>query len=345
MKYKRHYVQFNDLVFDEYDMVSGSDTSAAVKENPREYSFRHGDYSPLKGVYFASSSVSMTLELRMKKLPCDMRKFYRQFALRELTKPGKLWAVQDNTLVWAFAHLQNYSEDERAGSLEIDVSFALPEGVWHKASLLRTFLHEYDVCSYLDCFDFKEEECGCCECQVENDCDCCCEELTYDMALCYHKKDIQKFYNCDIPWRIEYNCEAGEKFFGVDGQAHTGQKICSCFNDGYITGRFYSDTDLDTDATIKLHGRFKDPSITINGNTNVVLGEYDGFLIIHPNGEIYFTTEEGCEGELIDVSAWKVPSGNEYGWVIKPGYNRVSIEGGVCEGMNCAYIEADAITI
>lgn len=346
MKYKRHYVQFNDLVFDEYDMTSEGDASVAFKEVSQEYSFRHGDYVPFKGTYVSSGSVTMTLELRMKKLPCDMRKYYRRFVIEELTKPGKLWAVQDNTLVWAYAYIQNYAEDERGGSLEVDVSFALPEGVWHKASAFRTFLHDFDVCRFLDCKGYKDaEDCECCSCETEGACDCCCEELTRDMALCYHKKEIQNFYDCTNPWRIEYNCEAGEDFFGADDPAHIGQKVCSDFNCGVIIGQFYSDTELPADVRIKLHGKFNNPVITINDNTNIIYGEYEGFLYVNPDGSVYLTPDETCEGELVDVSAWGIPSGNEYGWKAKPGYNTVNIDTGVCEGISCAYIETDALTI
>lgn len=354
MIYKRHYLQFNDLVFDEYDMIAEDDASASFKTSGTSYGFGHGGYYPLKGMYnfVESSRVSLTVTLRMKKLPCDMRKFYGRFVRQELTKNGKLWAVQDNTLVWAFAIPSGVNQSLRArtDTLEYDIDFILPEGIWHKADKLRTFLEEFDKCDFMECLGMKDlNPCltnGCCNCfgtNVDASCDCC-DCIEKDMALCYHMDEIQDFYKCDNPYRILYSCEMAEKYFGdFYGSENLGQKICS--DCGPITGKIYSDTDMPTRGVrITLHGKFTNPWIEINDNANTILGEYDGTLVINDNGSVYYTGD-GCCDELIPVENWVRPDEMDYGWTINPGNNRVRIEGGDCCQTNCVYIEVDAITI
>lgn len=349
IKYRRHYVQFNDLVFDEYDMTSESDSSVSFKEVTHEYSFRHGDYSPNKAMVLVSSgSVSMTLELRMKKLPCDMRPYYRRFVIGQITKPGRLWAVQDNTLVWAWAKIQNYAETERGGSLELDVSFALPEGVWHKADHLRTFLVPYDKCHFMECYDFHDiNECACCCDTFKGNTVCCCEDITKDMALCYHLNEMQKFYDCELNWRIVYDCDRASSLFGdYRLDPHFGQKICDCCSSGIIAGVVYSDTDIPTDGVkITIHGHLKNPLIEINGNANLIVGEYDGYLTLFPDGTAYASADPNCYGEELDVSAWQIPQGHDFKWEIHQGDNSVVISTGACSGVACAYIEVDSLTI
>lgn len=358
MIYKRHYVQFNDLVFDDLDMIDEQDTSVTFKSSDSEYSFQHGSYVPFKqnSMQAEMGSVSFTLYLKMKKLPCDVRKFYPQFAITQLTRPGKLWAVQNNTLIWAYAFLTDYTQasDAKKDTIKIDCDFSLPEGVWHKADKQRTFLAEHDVCEFMDCYHYKEVlpcPTDCCHCGMSgHDCDCCyCWDLQKDMALLY-KCDLQEFYErCGHGYHIVYDCAAGEKFFMSDYQSgdYIGQRFC---NDcGGIYGLLYSDTEIPTRGIkIRLHGHVKDTEITINGNTNQIEGEYDGILTIYPDGSVYFNEDcDVCEPELQSVTKWVIPSGMDYGWEIHAGNNSLKINPHVdCEcDLVCAYIEVDALTI
>lgn len=359
MIYKRHYIQYNDLVFDEVDMVDEDDYSVSFKTFDSEYGFTHGSYAPYKhrGSLIKASSVSMTLTLRMKKLPCSVRPFYRRFVLAQLQEQGKLWAVQDNTLIWAYAYLKGYSESQsvKRDTIEIDIDFALPEGVWHKADKLTTFLVPYDVCDFMDCYEFKDiNPCGgddgnCCDCgtNVETDfCECCdCWQVTKDMALCYHTDDLQKVYDCyGGGFRVVVDCAKGEEFFfnSFYGSTHFGTKLCS--SNGYIAGKVYSDTDIPTRGiTIMLHGHVKDPYIEINGNGNVIKGEYDGVLTIYPDGTVT-SGSDNCVSTL-SVDKWVIPQGMDYGWEIHQGNNRVIIELGDCCQTACAYIMVDSLTI
>lgn len=347
MRYKRHYIQFNDLVFDEYDMVGENDSSTSFKVSDSEYSFGNGSYSPMKAErnYVAAGSVSFTLTLRMNKLACDERKYYRRFAVSELSKNGRLWAVQDNTLIWAWGRVTSLSEGGGTDRVELDLDISLPEGVWHKADKLRTFLVPYNRCEFMDCYGYKDlDPCDCCSPKVESPQDCCCDCPTKEMALCYHK-DLQDLYDCDLKYKVVYDCLSGEDYFGFENGVHIGQKLCTEYNGSLISGQFYSDTDIDTDVKITLIGTFSDPYIEVNGNGNFIEGDFTGQLSINPNGEVYYLDENGCEEELLDVSAWKIPSDMTYGWTVHPGNNSLLIETHNCCGFVCAFVEDDPLTI
>ena len=355
MIYKRHYVQFNDLVFDDYDMVDESDTSVSFKSNTHDYTFRHGSYAPLKhkNMQAESGSVSLTLRLQMRKLPCDVRRFYPQFAVTQLTTAGKLWAVQNNTLIWAFAYITDYTSvvDAKKDELKVDVDFAIPEGVWHKADKQRTFLTPYDKCLFMDCYGYKDlSPCKseCCHCATTvPDCLCCdCYDVSKEMALCYFK-DLQGYYDtCGSGYHIVYNCEAAQKFFGdlLDAE-HFGQKFCNeC---APISGLLYSDTEIPTNGIkITLHGAVNNPEIVINGNSNIIKGSYDGILEIYADGSVYYT-EGCCPPVLQNVDKWVIPDGMSYGWEVHSGNNSLVIytNSEKCCDLVCAYVEIDALTI
>lgn len=357
MIYKRHYIQFNELVFDEVDMVEEEASSVSFKNYESAYGFTHGSFAPLKfrSGLVSSGSVSLTIKLSMLKIDCAFRPYYRRFAVRELTKAGKLWAVQDNTLIWAHAYITDFSEstDVSGDTLEIDVGFSLPEGVWHKADKQRTFLVPYDPCDFLDCENYKDvNPCrtgDCCNCfkPKKTYCECCdCDDLTKDMALCYMQDRLQDVYSCDGGgFKVIYDCAAGERYFGdFLSDDRLGQRICTdC--DGMIAGLLYSDTDIPTKGVkVTLHGQVKNPYIEINGNGNVIMGEYDGTLTVYPDGHVGFSVDECCE-EVLPASAWAIPDGMDYGWEVQQGNNRVIIETGMCCGTVCAYIEVDALAI
>lgn len=343
-------------------MIEEDDSEVSFKNNLTSYTFRHGSYAPYKtkGVLAEERSVSMTLKFNMKRIPCQYRDYYMRFVLGQLSEQGKLWAVQNNTLVWAYAFLSSYTEhaDSRYNTIEADVEFTLPEGVFHKADKLKTFILPYDICDFVECLNLKDlSPCGqngfgnCCLCVDEvkhpNNCDCCnCSDLTKDMALCFFN-DFQSFYDaCHVRYKVVYDCAAGKNLFFPDfySSTHLGQKFCA--DCAPIAGILYSDTDIvTTGVKITIHGDLNDPYIEINGNGNVIKGEYkDGALEINPDGSVYYIKDGCIKCDPIPVSNWVVPVGMYYGWQIQPMNNRVVIEGGNCCGTVCAYIEVDALT-
>lgn len=364
MRYERVYIQYNDLVFDGFGMVDEYDASnVTFRVISHDRSFGHGSYIPFKRStsFVESSSVSITLFLKYRKLPCEQRPFYRDFVVSELSKHGRLWAIQNDTLVWAYATVENYSElvEHVNGQLSITVDFNLYEGIWHKADKQKTFLHPYDICTFMECYDYKEyQPCRdaevyneCCDCLTEiprpdpavNCCECDCDRLDKYMALCYHLDELQDAYKYCSNWnyRVIYDCSAAERFFG-----RIGQKICTdnCSN-GIIAGKIYSETDIPTEGVkITLVGKMDNPSVSINGNTNYIEGEYDGTLVINSNGDVFY--ENGCcSGDPLDPSIWKYDAASNYGWTIKPRNNRVVVNLGACCGKACAYFDIDNITI
>lgn len=359
MYYKRRYIQFNDFVFDGYDMISESPHQADFKTSSQEYSYGHGSYVAYKQNYpFAKEqSVSITLKLHLTKLPCEYREFYKQFAVSEVLKPGKLWAVVNNELVWAKAHITSYSEGEDALKDEyiINLDLSLPEGVWHKADTHRTFLAPYDVCTYMDCKGFRPKQ-PCTDCCLdcmnksaddranEEDCGCCCcEAITKDMALCNHLNDLQDLYQeCAMGWQIKYSCKKGYEFFGDEGARICTKDTCS----NLIAGMFYSDTEMPTTGIeIVIDGEVKNPMISINDNLNIINGEYYG-LKIKSNGDLYSVSKDKCCETLLSPAVWDIPSDDMYyGWTVTQGMNRVVIDRGSCCGGACAYIRADSLTV
>lgn len=357
--FERRYLQFNNLVFDGYDMLSDYDTDISFKGSSQEISYGHGAYRPLKANYLFvnEQTVSMTLTLRMKKIPCEYRPYYIQFAKEELTKPGKLWAIENNEILWANAVVTSMSPEyaHQRNKVVFVVNFAIPGGVWHKADKQKTFLVPWDICTFMECKGYQTlQPCkgygdNCCPCvtlpPVDEDCSCCCDELTQDMQLCYHLDELEHFYDCDIPWQLVYDCIHAEKF---SKEKFLGQKICvkDICDDNVIAGRFYSETDIPTqDITIVIDGHMYNPWVTINGNTNIIKGEYDGSLIIKSNGDVYYQKSECCQQELLDPSIWIVPSNNTYGWTVNPGVNSIVVRLNACCGRTCVYIQDNPITM
>lgn len=362
MIYRRRYLQFNNLVLDNYEMLSSSPHSAEFKGETQEYGFGHGSYDPWKRDYLfvREQEVSLSITLYMLKIPCEYRPFYKQFAVKELTRPGKLWAIVNNEIVWAYARATAYSENENVAkdTYRIEVDLILPEGIWHKADKLKTFLLPYDPCDFMECLGYKENNpCeyiyldDCCrgcqdkEANVEyEDCCCCCDELTKDMALCFHD-DLQDFYNeCTPSYKFEYSCRKGNEFFA---DKYLGEKVCTkdtCNN--MITGHFYSNTEIPTTGyEIVIDGETHNPQISINGNKNIIKGDYER-LFIKSNGDVYSETKNKCCKKLLDPDVWVIPTTrDEYGWTIHQGENRLVIDRGSCCGNACAYIQIDSLTI
>lgn len=359
MIYDRHLIQFNDLVFDGSDMISGEDGDVSFKGSSSEYSYGHGSYRPYKRdyLYVASRTLSATITLNMRKLPCEHRPYYIRFVNEQLTKPGKLWCIKNGELLWAFASVENVSEapEMRNDKLVYDVSWEIPGGIWHKADKQKTFLLPWDICTFMDCMGYKtlqpcqgsSGETDCCETCVDKrieenvDCSCCCvDDITEDMALCYHLEDIFSYYTCDVHFQVVNDCVRAEKFNRDD---YLGQRLCTedICDDAVIAGQIYSETEIPTeDITATIRGKMVNPWIEINGNTNIIKGEYEGTLIIYGNGDVYFSKDDCCEPKLLDPSVWIVPEGNVYGWTLNPRNNRVVIRLNACCSSEraCAWI-------
>lgn len=368
MNHIRRYVQYGELVFDVVEMVESDTYTSKTKSWDREYTFRHGSYYPKKRKesLWKMGQVSLTLILDPSKLPCEDRPYYIRFAKSQLDGMNRLWAVQGYELLWAWADVDSIREyhSERWNRVSFDVSFNLPEGIWHKADKQRTFLRPYDICDYLDCFDIPDvqpcnwsaENGWCCdECRAtaveDTFCDCCqfdCEGVEKDQAYCYHVDDLRNMDDCSQwEYRLKYDCDAAQRFFGdFLSDERLGQQFCTDCG-SIASGYLLSDTDIPTDdVKITLHGSMHNPYIEINGNGNWIRGDFEGVLEIYGNGDVYtYADEDGtcprCDPLPPDI--WVIPEGMTYGWTVKPGRNYVRIDFGDCCG-GCAYIEYSGLT-
>lgn len=357
MQFARKYIQFNDLVIDNYDMLQNADLSGGFKTETQEYSFGHGSYAPFSPYqYSREQTVSMSLKFNTKKLSCEQREYYKDFVTLNLSKPGMLWAIQGNQLIWTIAFVSDFGEAYTGielNTFNIDVDFVLPEGVWHKADPRKTFLKPYDPCNVLECEDFHKADicndcCTACISTATEECPTClceCDFLSSEYSLCEMQGNLQEFYQmCGGGYKIIYNCLAGIKLWGAESML--GQKICkaeSCSN--VVAGQFYSDTILETEnVTITIIGTAHNPLITINGNSLQVIGEYDGILTITPNGEAYFQADECCESQLIDINNLIIPDNSTFGFRIHHGNNSLIVDTQECCNMACVYIKVDSIT-
>lgn len=350
MDYNTKYIQFNELVFDTSMIINKPDVNYTNKRNLIEKSYGHGSYFVDKGIYRKPFTITLTIGLFMKKLDCADREFYNELVHTQFHKTGKLWRIHNNTLQWAFAEEDGISEINNGDKdyLEYDVNLVCYEGVWHKADPLKTFIKPYSVCDFMECFDFKtispcdELTTDCCtDCFIEEpktyeECICCyCNEITKEMALCFQSQEVidDLKNDCLSKHQIVYNCEKSEALFGDTGQKIITKDSCSSILAGIVNSHTYIDTN---GYTLILKGHLKDVSITINDNTNIIKGEYDG-LVLSGNGKAF----SGC-GNEIDISNWDIPQGNEYGFTFINGNNRVIIENCVC-GFITAYITIDEI--
>lgn len=366
MIYTRRYVQYNDLPFDNYEMLrSWDDSTTKFKQESSQYSYKNGSYTVFKSptMLVEKTNVSMSVLLEMKRLACDRRTSYRKFVIDEISKPGKLWAVQNGELVWAYAYPDNYSEASQvsiAESLVIDIDFVLYEGIWHKASAFTTFLEEYDLCdemedrpTYDQCADYKERNKDCCfdcftgeltrttcNCTTDYGCECNKERKSIcdiDIANTFYG------YGCDSSgYRIVEDCSK----FETENKDPIGTKFRAAPCSNYLSGKIYANTDVaTTDYEIVIVGTFHNPYVEVNGNGNVIEGDYTGSLKIRGDGTIWILNGD-CGWQELPVSALVIPEGMELGFTFNPGWNFFKIDAGEC---NCnytltAYINIDNIT-
>lgn len=349
----RRYVQFSDLVFD--TELDSAQYSINTKVETQPYSWGHGSYVPFKEEQLllseADVSISATFDYRLYHR--EDRKFIKDWIKLNMLKPGRLWAIEGNKLIWAWAFITGYSETytKFKRTFSIDFDFKLWEGYWHIADPHYTFLIPYDSCNIMDCLDFKDElDCSSCctECiigkeQLCDNCLCECGEITREDALCAwdRAKLFSMFCVCGHSMKIVYDCIKAEKFF------HDDERMVQICKDDIckevIAGQFYSNTIVDTDLIdITLVGNFDNPEITINDKTTTIGAQFEGILHIYRNGDITFQCD-GCTEEE-DQNPMNFTIDGDMSWKVHHGKNRVIVKGICCE-MACILLNIDELTI
>lgn len=349
----RRYVQFNDLVIDSFDMISSAEYKQSTKTETQEYSFGHGSYVNFKAPqqFLTEGDLSMTIRIDYRKYRKEERKYVKDFIKMNLIKPGRLWAIEDNKIIWSYAYVTDFSEeyDEFKGNISIDVDFVVYEGLWHITDPKKTYLVPYSACDFIECYDFKEIECAeCCvpckEKPMEEECASClchCDDLLKENSLCVIGKSVlDEFMSCGESFLLVYDCNRAYEFFEDDSY---GYKLCKkdiC--NGTIAGRFYSGTVIDTNnVNIRLEGKFQDPIISINGNRIQLSGEYDGTLLIGADGSFQYSQGDCCPFEDIDLD--NVVILDDFQFTVHHGNNSVIVRNSCCT-MACIYIDVDEIT-
>lgn len=362
MKISRKYIQYNNLVIDGFDMLESADLSGSFKTSTTQYSYGHGSYVSFRGNNQLSSeqSLSLTLNLDTRKISCKNRRYYRDWVNIQLSKPGKLWCVQGDQILYAYAYVSDFSESYQTSrnKISIDISMVLYEGVFHKADILKIFLTPYNPCEFFDCeviinaqecHNYCGVDCAICAAPGVNSCltcSCKCQESENLLTFCEIKdKAIKSFNNnCAGDYRIIYDCK---RAIEIHGEQMLGDMICKAeICQSIISGQFYSDTILDTDEiSLTFKGKFINPRIVINGNVLDIKGEYDGELQLKSNYELYYITNECCEPDTIDDENIIIPDDSTYGFTIHHGYNSVTVETNDCCSSACVFIKVDSITI
>lgn len=350
----KKYVQINDLVIDNFDMLESAQIAGGFKTSSTAYTFGHGSYSPSKARqnFLTEQNLSLRLNLNYKKLSRENKKYYKDWVKMNLLKPGKIYAVEGNQLLFAFMNVTSFSEEYQMfkDMISIDVDITLHEGTWHIADKKKIFLEPYDLCNFSECLDFKDiDECvDCCiSCKTVdretcNGCMCDCDYLNEENSLCFMKNEaIENFYKqCVETYRIIYNCQVGKEIFGdkINGIKICKPDVCNTM----IAGQFYSNTIVDSDlVTITLTGEWENPTIEINGNKMQIRGKYSGTLKLYPDGTIMYRADDCCDFNEIAFSNLKII--DNFGYLVHHGTNQIFIDGSCCK-MGCVFIKVDELT-
>ena len=349
----RRYVQFNDLVIDSADMLSSASYKQNSKTESEEYSYGHGSYVNFKSPqqFLTEGDLSLTISVDYRKYRREERKFLKDFIKLNLIKPGRIWAIEDNKILWAYAYVTDFSEEyeKYKGHLSVDIDLKLFEGVWHITDPRRTYLIPYSTCDFLECYDFRDIEdcqdcCVACKKPMEEDCASClchCGDLVKENSLCVlSKKIIDDFMRCGESFLLVYDCKRSEDFFGKDSYGKRIFKSDVCKST--IAGQFYSGTILDTtDVDIRLEGSFTDPIIEINRNKIQLLGDYNGIITIDRTGTVMYSKGECCPFEEVDLNNVNIL--DDFQFTVHHGMNSAIVKNSCCQ-MASIYIYVDEIT-
>lgn len=363
MNIKRKYTQFNDLVFDDYDRTTDYSATFRVETSPRVYS--SGDIPLLRSgtQHVDAQSLSLVVKINIKSLVCDERVLVKQYILTNLNKPGRLWAVEGDEILWAWAVVEDMEEitDSDLNYIQLTLNFLIWEGVWHKADPMKTFFYPYRLCDFNACNDYQtvRSRCnpggaeGCIECNGAcdspatgcNRCHCNCEEPY--LTLCGDRQEAVRGLHsaCSPEYRISYDCKLANRIWRAEELL--GQKFCkSDWCDSMLTVRFYSDTIQDTTGvSFTIKGYVKNPYLALNGNSLQINGEYDGLLTVTGGGEVYYQLDSCCEPEPLDPNMISIPLGSTLGQTVHNGWNTLHIETNECCDMVCVFVKTDSITI
>nr|DAV18289.1 MAG TPA: hypothetical protein [Caudoviricetes sp.] len=335
-------VQFNELVFNHTAYIEEQpDITTEFKNTKNSYANAHGDYSPERcGPRKVNSKQFDTpIMVDKNKFPCEDREVIEQFVLDNFFSVARLWAIRGDILLWGLAKVLSISEgyDEKRGYLSFNVTFYLPEGIWHIADDTATYFDDYYQCDVTDCYAALERElCDCCLCNIKlapiKRCPPC-----HGDRLCEIPKDelSDVIGNCGNDKKISYSC-CDQTETGI-AYSENGQTTAHLQFDGHT---LYETEDV----VLEVCGTFTDLGITWNGQQSIIEGTYTGETIINAGlvknnckyldiGKFHGDcvnnadcTERDCNSEIPKIGV----SGSQSGivsWTVKKGMNNVFFSG------------------
>lgn len=286
-------VQFNELVFNHTAFVDTQPEIVTEFKNSRQtFANSHGDYAPerLGPRKVNSKQFDVTFMIDKRKFSCEDREIIEQFVLDNFYTVGRLWAIQGDVLLWALAKAVSVSEgyQEKTGYLSYNVSFYLPEGIWHIADPTATYFNEYHQCDVTQCYDALERPlCDCCLCNIKlapvKRCPPCQGE-----RLCEIPKDklAETIGNCGNTKKISFSCACQTET--AIAYSEYGESTALLQFDG---GTLYETADV----VLYICGTFTNLGINWNGEQAILEGNYTGETVINAG-----LVKNGCD--YLDIS-------------------------------------------
>lgn len=388
IKLQKRLLQFNGVPF-AYGELTDSNYSIVTKGDSQTYTNNaHGAYFPTFGEYakLEPTTYTTSLDINFKKLACEDKIRYAKFIKRQFMQSGKLWAIQNGVeLIWQDARVTQITESKDQPNerdlYRIDVTFELLNGYWTMAKDTRTFLCEYCPNRFEDfdpkfCFDAHDYYGVCTD---DNNCLPCDINLRHEpeyqacewKPLCefplYNKRKstdrggnriiIPSRYdmfgvNCANQWYINYNCDLEKERFCYDQTWGRRFNLDSSQPNNSTTFEFCAQTDMPTtNLRIRLVGSFRNPTITINGDTIKVKDPetvpvfFDGIMTVGFGSRIKIADNEKRDPSKITRSVENLFSrSNTPMFELQPGNNTITVTGNVRGESAQVYIDERAIT-
>lgn len=388
LRLQKRLLQFNGVPFSFGELTDSNYTVVTKGESQNYTNNAHGAYYPTFGEFakLEPTTYTTSLDINFKKLACEDKIRYAKFIKRQFMQSGKLWAVQNGVeLIWQDARVTQITESKEQPTerdlYRFDVSFELLNGYWTMAKDTRLFLCEWCPNRFEDfdpkfCFDAHDYYgvCG-----LEDNCLPCDLNLRHEpefegcewLPLCHfplynprkstdrdgNRITIPARYdmfgvNCANQWYLDYNCDREKEMFCYDETWGRRFNLDASNPVNSTTFGFCAQTDMPTtNVRIRLVGSFRNPTITINGDTIRVKNPevnpvyFDGIMTVGFGSRIKI-----ADGDLRDPS--KVTRSveeffyrtNTPMFELQPGYNEITVTGNVRGESSAVYVDERAIT-
>lgn len=388
IKLQKRLLQFNGIPF-AYGELTESNYSVVTKGDSQNYTNNaHGAYFPTLGEYakLEPTTYNASLDINFKKLACEDKIRYAKFIKREFMKSGKLWAIQNGTeLIWQDARVTQITESKDQPNerdlYRIDVTFELLNGYWTMAKPTRTFLCEYCPNRFEDfdpdfCFDAHDyygvcggdDNCLPCDINLRHEPEYqVCEWRPLCLFPLYNKRTVtnkegkkvvipsryEMFgVNCANQWYINYNCDLEKEYFCFDEVWGRRFNLDASQPNNSTTFDFCAQTDMPTNnIRIRLVGSFRNPTVTINGDTIRVKNVetepvyFDGIMTIGFGSRMKIADDELRDPTKVTRSVESLfYRSNTPMFELQPGNNTITVTGNVRGESAQVYVEEQGIT-